>query len=304
MPLVTNPFVMIDAVKMFGGGALFPLVLLVVLAFWEGSYEGIAFAVRISVFLFVGLLLAAVLVMLLAFGNRMPYEYHVDRDGVWMASTSTRGAKLSRLAVVVGLLAGPRGLATAGAGILAQANAAAFLRWKDLGGLRLYPRSHRISLRNDWRRVILLEIPPELYPVVAARVSAEAERVQRHGAGAPRAASTAAVRGWLTLFVVVFTLALMGDAKPLDVSPGVALVAGVLAVAGLWARRRVSLVSAAGLMTLVIAFNAHAWFSGHFHHLGKPDWQLAVLAQMALTAFFIVLGLIILFGYVRSQRAS
>ena len=303
MPLVTNPLAMFDFVKMFGAGALFPLLLLIVLAFWEGSYEGIPFAARLSLFLFGGLLAAGVLVMLVVFGNRMPYEYRLDRDGALMASTSVRGRRLSTLAVVVGLLAGPRGLTTAGAGLLANANAAAFLPWRDLGGVRYYPGSHRIALMNDWRRVLLLEIPPALYPEVAARVSAEAARLRDLAAGQPRPATAPAIRAWLSLFVVLFTVALMGDAKPLDVSPGAALVSGVLALAALWTKRWISLGLSGMLVTVVTGFNAHAWLGGQFEHLGKADWRVALVTQMVLTAFFVVLGLMILLGFMRSQRA-
>lgn len=301
MPLVTNPFVMFDFVKMFGGGALFPLFLLVALAFWEGSYEGIPFAARISVFLFGGLLAAGVLVMLVVFGNRMPYEYRLDRDGALMASTSVRGRRLSTLAVAVGLLAGPRGLTTAGSGLLAKANAAAFLPWKELGGARFYPGSHRITLMNDWRRVLLLEIPPALYPQVAARIRTEAARLRDVAAGRPRPATAPAVRAWLSLFVVLFTLALMGDAKPLEISPGVALGSGALALVALWATPRISLGAAGALVAVVVGFNAHAWLGGQFDHLGKPDWRMAFVTQMVLTAFFFGLGLVILLGLVRSR---
>lgn len=303
MPLVTNPLAMFDVVKMFGAGALFPLFLLVALAFWEGSYEGIPFAARISLFLFGGLLAAGVLVMLVVFGNRMPYEYRLDREGAWMASTSVRGRRLSNLAIAIGLLAGPRGFMAVGSGLLAKANAAAFLPWKDLGGARFYPGSHRIALMNDWRRVLLLEIPPALYPEVAARVRGQAARVRDLAAGQPRPATAPAIRAWLSLFVVLFTVALLGDAKPLDVSPGVALVNGVLALAALWTKRWISLGLAGLLVTLVIGFNAYAWLGGQFDHLGKADWRVALVTQMVLTAFFVVLGLMILLGFVRSQRA-
>jgi hypothetical protein len=300
MPLVTNPFVLYDTVKMFAAGALFPLFLLVALAFWEGSYEGIPFAARISLFLFGGLFAAGALVMLVVFGNRMPYEYRLDHDGALMASTSVRGRRLSNLAIAIGLLAGPRGLTTAGSGLLAKANAAAFLPWKELGGARFYPRSHRIALMNDWRRVLLLEIPPALYPEVAARVRAEAARVRDLAAEQTWPATAPAIRAWLSLFVVLFTLALMGDAKPLAVSPGVALVSGVLALAALWTKRWISLGLAGLLVAVVTGFNVYAWLDGQFGHVGKPDWLVAFATQVVLTAFFVGLGLMILLGLVRS----
>lgn len=300
MPLITNPFMIYDLIKVLGLGSLFPLFLIVALAFWEGDYTAIPFHARFWALLFAGLMLVSGLIMLTVLGNRFPHEYRMDRTGVLMELRSARANWISTLAIVLGLMAGRRGLTTAGAGFLAKANRSAFLPWEELGGARFYPDSRRITLMNDWRVVVRLEIPEALYPEIEARVKAElARRTARLPEGI-RAATAPGLRAVLSLLAILFTVALMGDAKPLEFFPGLALLAGGLSLTALWARGRLCLVAAALEVMLVGGAGLLSYVNGALEHVGQVGWGIALVIQLALMVYFVGLGLAVLSGRLRT----
>ncbi len=300
MPLLTNPFLVYDLLKILGLGSLFPFFVIVALAFWEGDYVALPFFARVSALLFAGLLIASALIVLVVFGNRFTYEYRLDRHGARMALLSRTGDWLSSLAILLGLLAGPRGLTTAGAGFLAKANRSAFLPWRELGGAHLYPGSRRITLLNDWRTVIRLEIPESLYTEVKMRVKVELARREARRLEDLRPATAPAIRILLGGLTLLFTVALLGEEKPLAVFPGLVLLAGVAGLVALWTRGWTGRTAAVLVVTVMGGTGLFAWINGEWVNHGQAGWTMACGLQLAFMAFFIGLGLAILSGWVRA----
>ena len=304
MPLITNPFIMYDLIKVLGLGSLFPLFVIVALAFWEGSYAAIPVLAGFGALIFGGLMLASVLIILVVYGNRFPYKYRIDSRGVRMELCSRKANWTSSLAIIAGLLAGRRGLTTAGAGFLAKANRIAFLPWEELRCAHFFPDSRRINLVNDWRAVIRMEIPESLYSEIEARVRAELNRQEARRSKAIRPATAPAIRAILSLLAILFTVVLMGDEKPLAFFPGLALLAGLAGLAALWTRGWKCFLAAALMVVLMGGTGLFAFIHEAFANEGQAGWAIALGIQIALMLFFVGLGVAILSGRVRTGPAA
>jgi len=300
MPLITNPFMIYDLTKVLGLGSLFPLFIIVALAFWEGSYAAIPALAGFCALIFGGLMFVSALIMLAVFGNRFPYEYLLDSRGVRMELRSLKANRISSLAILLGSLAGRRGLTAAGAGFLAKANRIAFLPWEELRCAHFFPNSRRINLVNDWRAVIRMEIPESLYSEIEARVRAELNRQEARRSKVIRPATAPAIRAILSLLTILFTVVLMGDEKPLAFFPGLALLAGLAGLAALWARGWKCFLAAALMVALMGGSGLLAWIHEAFVNEGQAGWAIALGIQVALMLFLVGIGLAILSGRVRT----
>ncbi|MCB1226753.1 MAG: hypothetical protein KDK99_13140 [Verrucomicrobiales bacterium] len=302
MRLVQNPFMIYDMIKVWGIGSMAPLLLLAGLSFWEGSYRGLAAAGFISFWIFLGFLILSALIMLVIFRNRYPIHYCVDRKGIGMESRSTTASKVSTLAILAGLLGGgSRGMTTAGAGFLAKAGENAHLPWRELNGAHYYPERNAISLMNDWRVVVRLEMPAEIYPQMEERVRAAiAKNETKHGP--PKMRETPApLRAILTLLAILFGWALLGDEKPLVIPPAVVLAVVAMTIVALWSNRGLS--KALGALALIggAAVAIYAYAQGEFENRWKEYWGLALFAELVLWGFFLGVGGFILAGKLRTQ---
>lgn len=302
MRLVQNPFMIYDMAKVWGIAVMAPFLLIAGLAFWEGTYGGLVAVGKICFYIFVGFFILSLLIMLLIFRNRYPVHYCIDKKGVGMESRSTTASRASTLAIIAGLLSGgSRGMTTAGAGFLAKAGESAHLPWKELDAAHYYPERHAISLMNNWRVVVRLEMPPEVYPQVEARVRAAiAKNEAKHGV--PQVRETPApLRAIMTLLALLFGWALLGDEKPLVIPQAVVLLVAVAAIAALWTKRATSRGLGAVVLIVAAGVAGYAWFQGEFENRGKEHWAVALFAELLLWGFYAGIGAAILAGKLRTE---
>lgn len=111
-----------------------------------------------------GMTLLFVLIMLIFFRNRMEFAFSVDKDGVNALVPSRRAKAGTRLAMLLGVLAGKPGVA--GAGLLARAQENTRLEFAELRRVRFSPGPAVISLRDKWFRHVRLYCRPDNYAEV------------------------------------------------------------------------------------------------------------------------------------------
>jgi len=263
VPLLTNPFILYDFVKLL---VISFLVMQVVLAAMSLAVdhrlklETLAAFARLGGVCLLILGVIMVLVMLLFFWNRFPMRFTLDPQGAVVESLSRRGKVGNRLAVVLGALARRPGVA--GAGLLGMAQETVSVTWPEVYRVRVHEARRVISLMNSWRVVFRLYCTPENFSPVLAAVTAWADQGRK---ARERAGRRAGPSPWprLLLFTGVALLA------------GVALAALPLEVPGLWRAAVVIL----GLATL--------WLPALGRFLGTVT--LAAAALVALT--FVIQGL-------------
>lgn len=125
-----------------------------------------------------GIMFGLFVLTALLLGNHQRARFIVSERGVEYRAEKRERA-ISRLAVIVGLLA--RNPTTAGAGALAMTRERYFVPWEGIHRVVVHRRQRVISLHNSWRTVLRLHCSAELFDEVVARIEAE------HGA-ATRAA--------------------------------------------------------------------------------------------------------------------
>jgi hypothetical protein len=105
----------------------------------------------------------------LVLGNGYGASFAIDSAGVRWAS-GKRERAINRAVAVVGALAGSA--STAGAGLLADAEADGQIEWGRIRRLNIHPGPRVISVRNGWRVVVRLYVPEDLWDAVVARLQA------------------------------------------------------------------------------------------------------------------------------------
>ncbi|HNI75742.1 MAG TPA: hypothetical protein PK363_04195 [Giesbergeria sp.] len=127
----------------------------------EGDWAGILPTLGVLALVHVGLVLGALAVMVLYFGNRIAMEFTVDERGVFSQVRDRKAHKASQLAVVLGLATGR--FTVAGAGLLARSGASSFVPWKAVQRVRCDEARHTIHLDGGWRTRAALFCTPQNY---------------------------------------------------------------------------------------------------------------------------------------------
>lgn len=176
IPLITNRFILYDMVKVLGISGLFLCLLFAGITIFSGHISDLPGMFQLAG-IGLGIFgLALLLGMVVFFGNRMPTRFELDERRARVLNLSRRSKVGNRLAIALGLLAGGRGLSTAGAGMLAVAQERTEIEWRKVRKVHFHPAQRVISLMNSWRVVVRLYGTPENYEKVAKAVSAMAER--------------------------------------------------------------------------------------------------------------------------------
>jgi hypothetical protein len=168
MGLVTNPMVMRQMAFLLGVTWLVTSGLISFIFALDGQWQSIP-KVLLVLLLIVGAFgLAAVLIMLVFFANRVRYRFTVNGKGVFVETVDRRARTANRLAVSMGALQGHLG--TTGAGLIAVSREAEFYPWPEIARAFFHPGWHGISLSSGWRTLALLTCTPDNYAQVAAYV--------------------------------------------------------------------------------------------------------------------------------------
>ncbi len=125
-----------------------------------------------------GLWLLGLAVMAVVFRGRVRMRYTLSDKALRCETVDRRARAGNRLAVVVGVIA--RSPQTVGAGLIAKSQETMEVRWTGAFIARFDERHRRISLRNAWRTLMLVQCNPDNYAEVVAAI--ERNMTRRHTA--------------------------------------------------------------------------------------------------------------------------
>ena len=263
IPLLTNPFILLDFAKMLVAIFAVMAVLFMIVGICQSVREFFELLCLIPVFAvcIAGFGVILVFVMLVIYGNRFPCRFTVTRKGVGYEVTKTQ-KKLNTLVIILGALGGRPGVA--GAGFLARAQESDFFAWMDIHRADLFPRRRVVCIRNSWRTLLRIYCTPENYDAVAAiavdGVKRTADTRRKHIVQGREFRSVMLKRlAWLPL---IFISAFLCTAQPLlDERFGpVWITAGVMALGAICAGAARRVLGIIGLFmgigtTLIIVAN-------------------------------------------------
>ncbi len=181
VPLITNRFMLYEFAKvsvlsvllMYAFIGLMGVVIdgeLVIIPWFVGAVAG-------------GSLFVLMFVAALLMGNRSRATFIIGPKGVGYEA-GAREKALTRTAAAGGALGGSA--TGAGAGAIAVARDSEYLAWDDIHRVSLYPAQRVISLKNSWRVLLRLYVPPELWAEASSAVeSRNAEVAATRGATSP-----------------------------------------------------------------------------------------------------------------------
>jgi len=168
VPLLSTPVI----VRQLAAVVLIPLgiltLLLVGLAWIEGSLDDLGAILRAMVGVLAILAVLMLVAILLFFNNRMTVSFEFTEDGVRSRVVDQRARVGRTMAIVLGVLA--RSPAAAGAGLLAQSNSSRFTRWHAIQKLEADPKRHCILLKGKALTLDAIFCSEDNFPIVKTRL--------------------------------------------------------------------------------------------------------------------------------------
>lgn len=283
--LITEPLLLMMYLKVMVISAAIMAALLAFLAAVTGSFDAILPLLGLVGIVLVVVMLLSLFAAAIVMRNRFAMRFVVDGRGVRQLAVDRRASAASTAAVVLGAVAGSPG--TAGAGLLAKAQANRSTTWSAVASVRYHPSRHAIALRNSWRTTILIFCTAADYDAVAARVARE---VAAHAGGRrPRPNPLPGLIG-LSLVVVLACLPFFVLPYPFELDLFAPILTLCFALTALWLVPFLGVVAIAGLAWMWVEIAARA--DGALR-LSRPDeWAplaITAVATVALVALIVAL---------------
>lgn len=293
--LLNNRDMMASLAKVVGLAVIIPGCLLSLIFATQGDWKTIPRIWVMFSAIGAGIGLLMMLVMLVVFRNRVNVRYTVSASGILFESIDRKVAVANRLAVVAGVLTGRPG--PTGAGLMAMSQETQKMGWDGAFRAQFDDGARTITLRNRWRRLMIVQCLPDNYAEVSGLVR---ERMARHltASRVPARSPLPRYLGW-TLAVTAACVPLFALVDAFKVSMLLAILMLCFALATLWLIPLFGYVNLgcavliAGSVLLDALSRHTSFFSPHATYLrwtvySGDDWALLAVAGgcLAFLAWF------------------
>jgi hypothetical protein len=170
IPLATNGLMLLDWTKVLLLSFLLMFSLLAVAFGTQGEWAALLSMLPIFGGILGGIFILGLLIMLLLFGNRFHLRFTLTEEGALMET-------LDRRARIANRLGGSKGL-------LARSQETQAIPWSSVNGIAQRSRSRTISLRNRWRKVMVIYCTADNFEAVQQFLSSRTFQISdagRHG---------------------------------------------------------------------------------------------------------------------------
>jgi uncharacterized membrane protein len=170
VPLLTNRVILKQMVWWAGLTALLCGAIFGGILMSEDGLEALPTVLVIMAAIFGALIVLAVLVMGLFFFNRMTLRFHVDADGISMATGDAKVRAANTAAIVLGALAGKPG--AVGAGLAGRSQEKDSVDWSDIKRWRTLPDLHAVAAHRGFPGPLYVYAPADRYQALLDRFAA------------------------------------------------------------------------------------------------------------------------------------
>ncbi len=307
IPLITNPVIMLDTVKVFGIAFLIIALLFFIIFGAQGEMETLLPLLGMFGIIFGGLIILSLLIMVIIFGNKFHCRFSISPEGILFENVDKRSRFLNRAAVGTGFLAGSPG--TMGAGLTAQATEVIGIEWQNIARADFNPKRKTISIANTWRKVMVVYCSNDNWDEVSATVKEYLENTRRPEAQTTKRKSPLPRLIILTLAAIIAILPLFGMPYPFEIDLFVPIFLLCFAAASIWLIRYLAVATLLGCGYAVyhifsVGLTRHEWIisSGltntQFEMLDQGEW-IGIIITLVCIAFLVTLSILQLTGKVR-----
>lgn len=307
IPLITNPMIMLDTVKVFGIAFLIIALLFFIIFGMQGEMETLLPMLGMFAIIFGGLMILSMLIMVIVFGNKFHCRFTISPEGILFENVDKRSKFLNRAAIGTGFLAGSA--STMGAGLTAQASEAIGIEWQNIARADFNPKRRTISIANTWRKVMIVYCSSDNWQEVSSTVKEYLENTRRPEAQSAKRRSPLPKLFLLTIAVIIATLPLFGMPYPFEIDLFVPIFLLCFAAASIWLIRFLSVATLLGCGYVIyhifsIGLTRHEWVisSGltntQFEMLDQGEW-IGIIITFICIGFLITLSFLQLLGKVR-----
>lgn len=289
VPLLNNRLMVGALVKVLGLSVLLLGGLLSLIFASQNNWDLIPQMFLMMALVGAGLILLGLVVMGVIFGNRMRCRYSVSDEGIRFEAIDKTLRATNRLAVIVGLLLGrPQAV---GAGLIGQSQEIQNMNWRGNFRAQYEPDAHVVTLRNGWRRLMIIYCTAENYAEVAARVQAY---LVRYGTEerVPRKSPLPRYLGY-SVAIILASVPVFWLHEPFDVPLWMPLILLCFALATVWLISLFGYVVLGSILLVIGALLLSAFSTRksylhrgetypHWSVFSGDDWALLALACVGL----------------------
>lgn len=307
IPLITNPMIMLDTVKVFGIAFLIIALLFFIIFGMQGEMETLLPMLGMFGIIFGGLMILSMLIMVIVFGNKFHCRFTISPEGILFENVDKRSKFLNRAAIGTGFLAGSA--STMGAGLTAQASEAIGIEWQNIARADFNPKRRTISIANTWRKVMIVYCSNNNWQEVSATVKEYLENTRRPEAQSAKRRSPLPKLFLLTIAVIIATLPLFDMPYPFEIDLFVPIFLLCFAAASIWLIRFLSVATLLGcgytiyhIISIGLTRHERVISSGltntQFEMLDQGEW-IGIIITFICIGFLITLSILQLQGKVR-----
>ncbi len=282
IPLVTNGLLLLDWTKVLLLSFLLMFGLLAVAFGTQGEWETLLPLLPIFGGILGGIFILGLLIMLLLFGNRFHLRFTLTEEGALMET-------LDRRALIANRLGGSKGL-------LAQSQETQAVAWSSVNRIALRSRSRTISLRNRWRKVMVIYCTADNFAAVQQFLSAR--KFQTPDTGRRHGRNPLWSRLALSLLLLASCLPLFGLPYPFEQDLLLPIILLCFAQATIWLARLLGWVVIVGYLVqlgvlLVRGFTSYRYelFPAEGSYIGFDSLMGGEILQIGLA--FLGLGILL-----------
>jgi hypothetical protein len=295
--ILKNPLLWFQVMMVALLSSSYILLLLLGFNLFESQWEDIPASFIVASFVAAGFFLAFSVVLFLMYWRGIPTRYILEENSIEQY-TLKRSKKTAGVLSVFGMLSGNKSAYTlAGTTLLAQSREKIAVEWKEVTHLLVFPKRNEIQLRNEWRTIMQVVCPPEQFDGIQQFIQQKTENNRLPEMVKENTSTPFEKKVVLSIFSLIFGVFLF-PRLPIHYVGIFAIATMLFGLLVLWSSGVKQRIFAGILFILPIIGVVLAFVWGEVD-MSKQGAVYALLIELLMLGYFMLLALMVTFKYVR-----